>query len=129
VTDPAIDPATLNGLLEMTGGDQDFVDELVDTYIEDGQDQVAGLREAVTSGDDNELVRPAHSLKSSSLNIGALQLGALCRQLEEDSRRGSVADAEARVAAVARAFDEAREALLAERATRNTGGTSTRASR
>jgi HPt (histidine-containing phosphotransfer) domain-containing protein len=118
MTDPAIDAATFKGLLDMTGGDMAFVDELVDTYLEDGQRQVAALREAATSGQVSELVRPAHSLKSSSLNVGALALGGLSRQLEEDARNGDVADAVERVNDIAGAFDAATRALLAERASR-----------
>ena len=119
MTEPAIDTATFEGLLDMTGGDLAFVDELVDTYLEDGQRQVAALREAAASGDVAELVRPAHSLKSSSLNVGALPLGGLSRRLEEDARNGEVVDAVDRVAGIAGAFEEATQALLAERASRS----------
>jgi HPt (histidine-containing phosphotransfer) domain-containing protein len=119
VTEPAIDQETFDGLVEMTGGELSFVDELVDTYIEDGQGQVAALREAASSGDTADLIRPAHSLKSSSLNVGALVLGDLSRRLEEDARTGPVPDAADRVQAVAAAFEEARQGLLAERATRS----------
>jgi HPt (histidine-containing phosphotransfer) domain-containing protein len=118
VSEPAIDPATFRGLVEMTGNDLAFIDELVDTYLGDGQVQVAALRDAAARGAGDDLVRPAHSLKSSSLNVGALALGELCRQLEEDARGGSVADAADRVEAIARAFEDARAALLDERAAR-----------
>lgn len=118
MTEP-IDAATFQGLVEMTGGDLEFIDELVDTYIDDGQGQVAALREAAAARNVGELVRPAHSLKSSSLNLGALRLGELSRQLEEDARSGGVTDATDRVDAIAAAFDEAKGALLAERAARS----------
>ena len=118
VTDGPIDAATFAGLLEMTGGDIEFVDELVDTYIADGDQQVAALRAAVASGSQDELVRPAHSLKSSSLNMGALALGELARGLEEAARSGAVADAADRVDAIAVAFADARHALLDERGRR-----------
>jgi HPt (histidine-containing phosphotransfer) domain-containing protein len=119
VSEPAIDTATFDGLVEMTGGDLAFVDELVDTYIEDGQRQVADLREAASGGEAGELVRPAHSLKSSSLNVGALVLGGLARALEEDARSGHVPDAADRVDAIAAAFGDATEGLLVERAARS----------
>ena len=117
----AIDEATFAGLLEMTGGDLEFLDELVDTYLVDGEAQVAALRTAADSDAVEELVRPAHSLKSSSLNIGALALGDLCRTLEADARGGTVADAGARVEAIAFAFADARSALLEERERRTSG--------
>jgi HPt (histidine-containing phosphotransfer) domain-containing protein len=121
VTEPAIDEATFANLLEMTGGDVEFVDELVDTYLEDGAAQVAALKAALAAEADADLVRPAHSMKSSSLNVGALRLGELARSLEEAARSGPVSDAEARVAAIATGFDEVRTALLAERERRASG--------
>src|SRR4051812_20332305 len=102
----------------MTGGDMAFVDELVDTYLEDGASQLAALRTAADAGSAEALGRPAHSLKSSSLNVGALELGSLCRALEEASRGGLVPDAAEDVAAIAESFDATRTALLGERASR-----------
>lgn len=113
-----IDQATFDRLVEMTGGELDFVDELVDTYIEDGRNQVEGLRAALDRDDTEALIRAAHSLKSSSVNVGALALGDRCRALEEAGRDGTVADAGDRVAAIAADFDEAVAALLDARATR-----------
>ena len=121
MTDPAIDPAAFARLVEMTGGEFDFVDDLVDTYLEDGAAQVDALRAAVAAGDIEGLVRPAHSLKSSSLNVGALELGELGRQLEEAARSGVVADAADRVAAISSGFDVVHAALLDERARRAQG--------
>jgi HPt (histidine-containing phosphotransfer) domain-containing protein len=113
-TEP-IDAATFAALLEMTGGDMSFVNELVETYLDDGHRQVEALRDAAARGASEDLVRPAHSLKSSSSNVGALALGELARDLEEAARRGVVADADARVETIAVAFADARDALLGER--------------
>ena len=113
-----IDQATFDRLVEMTGGELDFVDELVDTYIEDGRNQVEGLRAALERGDTEALVRAAHSLKSSSVNVGALALGDRCRALEEAGRGGPVSDGIEQVATIAADFDEAVAALLDARATR-----------
>jgi len=85
---PPIDAATLANLLEATGGDQAFVDELVDTYLAEGDRLIGDLVTAAESGAVPDLVLPAHSLKSSSQNVGALELGELCRRLE-DARSGS----------------------------------------
>ena len=113
-----IDQAAFDRLVEMTGGELDFVDELVDTYIEDGRNQVDGLRAALARGDSEAIGRAAHSLKSSSLNVGALALGERCRTLEEAARGGAVDDAAGQIASIAADFDEAVRALLDARATR-----------
>ena len=110
-----IDAPTFANLVEMTGGDLAFVDELVDTYLEEGDRLVEDLVVAAAAGDIEAMVRPAHSMKSSSLNVGALELGALCRGLEEDARGGAVDDPVGRANTIKVGFAEARAALLGER--------------
>jgi HPt (histidine-containing phosphotransfer) domain-containing protein len=112
---PAIDAAAFANLLEMTGGDLAFVDELVDTYIEEGDRLVGALRAGATAGTPDALVMPAHSLKSSSLNLGALELGDRCRELEALARAGTMSDASDRVEAIETSFARARRDLLAMR--------------
>ena len=85
-TSSPLDAAALEHLLEITGGDQEFVDELVDTYLDDGRAQLAAMRAAADADDPVALLRPAHTLKSSSANVGALDLAELCRTLEADAR-------------------------------------------
>ncbi|HEX3427536.1 MAG TPA: Hpt domain-containing protein [Candidatus Limnocylindrales bacterium] len=119
MTETPIDRGVFEALVEMTGGEMEFVDELVDTYLDDGRQQIDALREALATGDAAALVRPAHSLKSNSLNVGALGLGGLCRELEESARSGAVPDAADRVDAIEQGFSGVRTALLAERADRS----------
>ena len=113
-----LDPAAFAHLLEITGDDLEFVDELIDTYLDDGAVQLDAMRSAAEASDVAALVRPAHSLKSSSANVGAMALAETCRSLEADGRAGTVADMVARVDACGRSFADARDALLAARAAR-----------
>ena len=117
-SDGVLDPVALRYLLEVTGGDIAFIDELVDTFIDDAVVQLDAMRAAAPRGDIEALVRPAHSLKSNSANVGATRLADLCRDLETDARAGAVEDAPARVSALRVEFAAVREALLAERAER-----------
>ena len=39
-------------------------------------------------GDAAAIVRPAHTLKSSSASLGAMRLSAICREIEEAGARG-----------------------------------------
>ena len=115
MTEPALDMAAFERLLEITGGDVEFLDELVDTYLEDSETQLAALRQAVADDDPAAILRPAHTLKSSSANVGAMTVSDLCRDLEADARTGVVPDMAARVEACAGALADARTALLATR--------------
>ncbi len=121
-TDRTLDPGALERLLDITGGDLEFLDELVDTYLDDAAVQLAAMRGAADEGDAEGLVRPAHSLKSNSDNVGAVTLTTLCRELEAAGRSGTVPDAQARVGAIELEFATVRDALLALRADRGAGG-------
>lgn len=114
----AIDPAAFAHLREITGDDLVFLDELIDTYLEDGEVQLEAMRLAGSTDDAEAMIRPAHSLKSSSANVGATGLTELCRALEADARSGTIPDAASRVSACRRSFDDVRAALLTERAGR-----------
>ena len=99
--DPAtLDPGALDRLLEMTGGDPAFLDELLETFIVDARAQVDALEAAVAAGAIDALVRPAHSLKSNSATVGATRLAELARTLEADARTGAMPAAVDRVGAV-----------------------------
>lgn len=111
----ALDPDTRDRLLDLAGGDAEFVDELIDTYLEDAPDQLVAMETAASAGALDDLVRPAHTLKSSSANMGATALADLCRSLEADARAGSVDDPVERVEAIATALDAAMDALTALR--------------
>lgn len=112
-----LDPTTMARLLEITGGDVAFVDELVDTFIEDAEAQLEALRAAAATGDAGAAVRPAHSLKSNSMNVGATVLAELSRSIETDGRSASVPDLAERVRALETEFAGVRDALLADRST------------
>jgi HPt (histidine-containing phosphotransfer) domain-containing protein len=117
VTGPerSVDPSALERLLEMTGGDPDFVDEIIQTFLEDAVVQLEAMRAAAAATSSEALVRPAHSLKGNSVSVGAERLAELCRELEADARSGSVDHAEARVAAAAAEFERVRTELAALR--------------
>lgn len=113
-----LDPAAMARLLEITGDDVAFVDELVDTFIEDAAAQLEALRAAAAAGDADAAVRPAHSLKSNSMNVGATVLVDLSRSIEADGRSGVIPDLAERVRAVETEFAGVRSALLADRSAR-----------
>jgi HPt (histidine-containing phosphotransfer) domain-containing protein len=92
-----IDGATVDQLLEAVGSDPSFLDELLDAYLVDSADQLAAARAAVGHASAEDLVRPAHTLKSSSATLGALVLAGIARELELAARAGSLADAPARL--------------------------------
>ena len=67
----------LNELLALTGGDAMLFVELLDTFLSDADQYLGELDAAVAAGDHAALQRPAHSLKSNALNVGATRLAEL----------------------------------------------------
>jgi HPt (histidine-containing phosphotransfer) domain-containing protein len=98
--DGALDQPTIDSLLDSLGGDAEFMTELIDTYAVDAPAQLDGLRAGLAADDPDALVRPAHTLKSSSASLGALELAERCRQLEASAKSGSLDGAAASIAAI-----------------------------
>jgi len=115
-----LDEAVLAELKETTGDDPAFVRDLIETYLADVPVQLEGIDGAIAASDADALVRPAHTLKSSSVTLGAMRLGEISRTLEMTGRSGAL-DTAARGNADAahaewRAVHEALNAWLAEQA-------------
>lgn len=111
--DDGLDPAAMSALLDVAGGDLDFVDDLAQTYLEDAPLRLAALDDAAAAGDPAGLVAPAHTLKSSSASMGAVRLADLARELEAAARNGAVPDALDRVAAMRAEYERVAAALSA----------------
>jgi HPt (histidine-containing phosphotransfer) domain-containing protein len=107
-----IDRKTLDALLDSLGGDVDFLKELVDAYLDSTPGLFAAMQQAAAAGDSAGLQRAAHTLKSGSANMGAMQLAALCKGLEEMGKSGALDDLTgARIDAAAAAYDNVAAAL------------------
>lgn len=75
-----IDMSTFLELKDAMGGD--YIAEMVDTYCRDASQLMSALILSQQSGDAPVFTRLAHSIKSTSLTFGALNFGALARELE-----------------------------------------------
>jgi HPt (histidine-containing phosphotransfer) domain-containing protein len=89
---PVLDEGVLDELAESVGGDRGFVVELIDTYLTDAAQHVAEVETAIDGSDATALVRPAHTLKSSSATLGAARLAATARRLEMAGRAEALGD-------------------------------------
>jgi HPt (histidine-containing phosphotransfer) domain-containing protein len=84
---PAISEAEFQALVEMVGADMpEVVVDSLDTYLQESAGLVEEIRSGERAGDFKSMLRPAHSLKSSSASIGAIQLSKLCTDLESHLR-------------------------------------------
>jgi HPt (histidine-containing phosphotransfer) domain-containing protein len=101
----------LTRLAEGTGGDTEFVSELIEQFVADSPGLIAAARAGLGSGDSDEVRRAAHTLKSNAATFGAHALAQVCRELEQAARDGALDDGAAMVEAMARELEVVRAAL------------------
>jgi signal transduction histidine kinase/CheY-like chemotaxis protein/HPt (histidine-containing phosphotransfer) domain-containing protein len=84
-----IDRTVLGELYEIM--EEDFV-SVIQSYLKSAPNLMHGVREAVQNRDMDALVKSAHPLKSSSANVGALDLSSLAKELEFKGRNNDTDD-------------------------------------
>ena len=105
---PAIDEDALSVVRDIM---ENEFPELVDSYLAEASRLIADLERAAAASDPGGLQRAAHSLKSSSANIGAARLAATARQLEAKGRSGDLSGAGSLVDSAKPLFDSVRRRL------------------
>jgi len=110
--DEAINPRALDSIRQLPGSNgARLVERVIGAYLTDTPMRFAQLEAAVTSRDAAGLRQAAHSLKSSSANVGAEQVAGLCRELEMIGRQGSVEGAQALLSGIEVQLPRALETL------------------
>ena len=111
---PVLDKSTLRALIDSHPGGAALVARLLPLFWETGSQQIAQIQEALETGDDETLIRAAHTLKSSSATLGAARLADIGKQIELAARTGQQTSQSAGLAEQAVsarvAFDAARRA-------------------
>ncbi len=105
-----IDDSVLTELRDVLG---DEVDKIISVYLEDAPRLIAQLERAVATNDPIALRVSAHTLKSSSANIGATTLSNAARDLEHGARDGTLQSPGNVVAKIVSEFAQVRSALQA----------------
>ena len=89
-TNDVLKPEGLNRLMSNLGGEFEFLEELIETFLEDAPQLIHELNQAVEKENLPEAHRLAHSLKSNGADYGAARFTELCRELEISARSGSL---------------------------------------
>jgi CheY-like chemotaxis protein/HPt (histidine-containing phosphotransfer) domain-containing protein len=82
------DANALDGLREL-GGDE-FVAEIVATFLADTPPLIASLRSSLDQGNAADVRRAAHTLKSNGQTFGAASFSEVCLELEQRARSGEL---------------------------------------
>lgn len=105
---PVLDRARLE---DASAGDEEFLRELVDIYVEDAEERLAEIKEALISADEDALGRTAHQLKGSSANMGVVSVADHAKKLEDLAREHAISDAAEVLPSLEHEFARARAAL------------------
>lgn len=107
---PVLDHEVLEELRAVLGTD---LDHLIDVFLDDSPRLIAALEQAAIGPDYDALRDAAHSLKSSSANLGAMSLSTAAKRVELGARERLLERPAVAVALVANEFTRARVALKA----------------
>jgi len=84
-----LDTRTIEELRELM---QEKFQAIIETYMRDAPIRFKTMRDAITASDAEKLYRAAHSLKSASASLGAIDLSGFAMQLEHMGRNEDLGD-------------------------------------
>ena len=97
-----VDKNIITSLKEIMG---DAFSMLINTFIDDTGKLIQSLAELQQQNDLEVFTRNAHSIKSSSANVGALQLSAIAADLEAMGKSGDISDSKDQIEALINEFN------------------------
>lgn len=108
-----LDQSVLDGFFQMAGPDgaRELLQELLDAYAEDVPQRLVAIEAAIAQANPEALRQAAHALRSGSINLGAVEVGQLCRELEQIGKSGTIAGAQELYPQIAQAVSQAIGAL------------------
>ena len=110
-----IDKQVLSQLRELQNAeDPHLLSRVIKLYLVESPKIIARLRQAVRQGSLAEIENMAHSLKSSSANVGATALASLCNDIHSSTRVGDIAQARDVMMGLELEFARVQSALMAE---------------
>ncbi|MCD6272022.1 MAG: response regulator [Deltaproteobacteria bacterium] len=95
-------------------GAPDIASKVIGLYLESSPDLIQSINESVRQENSSLLYEAAHSLKSSSANLGAMRMAAICKELENMGRNARSTDATSLINAIATEYEQVTNALQQE---------------
>ncbi|MCW8834990.1 MAG: response regulator [Rhodospirillales bacterium] len=106
-----LDAAAIAALREAMRSVPGGLEEVLNGYLESLDRLVVAMRDGSKADDDESIRRAAHSLKSNSAAVGALELSDLCRRLEVIAKDGSAKERESLIVGIAAQAEGVRAAV------------------
>ena len=109
---PPVERAPLDMIASLQpAGGADVLKRIISLYLDSSLGQMKSIGAAVAGHDADALHRAAHTLKSSSANLGAMVFSGMCKDLEMMGRNNTLEAASARLADLEREYARVRESL------------------
>nr|MBA3533773.1 response regulator [Ardenticatenales bacterium] len=86
-------------------GEPDLVAQFIDLFLEETPGLLASMRAGLAQQSSDHIRRAAHTLKSTSADLGAIAMMRLCAELEKKGRRSSLEGSETLVTELEQEFD------------------------
>jgi HPt (histidine-containing phosphotransfer) domain-containing protein len=88
-----LDHSAIDAVRQLDPDGQDrLLSRLIALYRDDSSQLLADMENALKVGDTENVARAAHTLKSSSANLGATNVAAIARQIEHAARGGDITE-------------------------------------
>jgi len=114
-TEPLLEQHALDKLRALQRPDKpNILGKIIRLYLENSSGLITSVRKSVKQGDGVALCDAAHSLKSSSANLGAIQLAAVCKELEDMGRERRTDGTRVLMDRIESEYQSARAALVGE---------------
>lgn len=84
---------TIDGILELAGGEDFILVELFQSFLEDAKELSEGIKSAADNSDWEKLQFDVHTLKGLCGTIGATPLFEVCKVLNDDLKSGNMSTA------------------------------------
>jgi PAS domain S-box-containing protein len=97
-----------------TNGKPELLTRVIKLYVAESPGLMEKLKEAARDGDDVRMANFAHTLKSSSANVGAAVLSRYCGEVESYARRAETEEARRCVAKIETEHRSVQSALVSE---------------
>jgi HPt (histidine-containing phosphotransfer) domain-containing protein len=111
---PIFDPGAVASLAEMIG--EASAGRLIEIFLGEAVELLGTISSGIAESNEDEAVRAAHSLKSSSATVGALRLSGVSARLEALAQSDQLDAAALVLEDLRQEFDDVRDVLTAESA-------------
>jgi CheY-like chemotaxis protein/two-component sensor histidine kinase len=95
-------------------GEPSIVERIIAIYLQTTPKLIQDMRAALAASDARLMKKAAHSLKSSSANVGAIKLSEISKDIEIIGRTGSIQGSETLIKEIEREYQEVEKSLMLE---------------